>query len=594
MTVTDRIAWYYRIRFRILMPSITLFVLFAAVAIFGSTRQLTRMADRDARAELRHAEGLFTRLMGEVERRVSLHARFVADMLLLTAEVPEADTGRSILINILEYSRQEQLTTSIFTADQAAAEPFGALVRKGLLGIRASSLAGSAEGELSRVRIAAGSPLMREGEIREVVISWLELDRRVLEEFSRKSGQRMSLVYEGQIVASTVPSMACLDRIREILTEEVQEEILGGGVTRVENTLCADEAWRMSFVPLEVGFRKTAIGVVSLSLEDLVQARARAVRNTGLAAIALLVLAILGYSTIVRRITRPIRSLSEAARDLDDDGIGHEVRIASRSEVGELADNYNAMIRRLRKSKAELEELHRQEMERADRLATLGELAGGIAHEVRNPLAGISGAMQCFESSIPSQGDKREMYEEVLRQIDRMENLTRDLLDYSRHRAPELSPSDLNALLDRACLLTTIGVKDGDIRIEKAYDPKLPAVLVDPEKMQQVFLNILLNCMQAMPDGGAIRVGTSAVAEGPDESVQVTIADEGPGMDSETLANALRPFFTTKHTGTGLGLSIARKIVESHGGSLRIHSTRGEGSTFTLRLPLQVNAEADS
>jgi signal transduction histidine kinase len=435
---------------------------------------------------------------------------------------------------------------------------------------------------------------MRKGEIREVVISWLELDRRVLEEFSRKSGQRMSIVYEGQIVASTVPSMACLDRIREILTDEVREEILEGGVTRIENTLCADESWRMSFLPLEVGFKKSAIGVVSLSLEDLVQARARAARNTGLAAIALLVLAILGYTTIVRRITRPIRSLSVAARDLDDDGIGREVRIASRSEVGELADNYNAMIRSLRKSKAELEELHRQEMERADRLATLGELAGGIAHEVRNPLAGISGAMQCFESNIPSEGDKREMYEEVLRQIDRMENLTRDLLDYSRPRSPELSSSDINGLLDRACLLMTIGIKDGTTRIEKEYDPELPAVLVDPEKMQQVFLNILLNCMQAMPEGGRIRVGTATAGSGVSGAVQVSIGDEGPGMDSATLANALRPFFTTKHTGTGLGLSIARQIVESHGGSLTIDSTLGAGSTFTIHLPLTAETAGET
>ena len=574
------------------MPSITLFALFAAVSIYGSTRQLTRMADRDGRKELHRVGDLFVRLVNEAERRVSLHARFVADMMLLTAEVPEANTGRSILINILEYSRQDQLTTSVYTADQAVAEPFGNLVRKGLLGIRASALAGPAEGEPGRARIAAASPLMRGGEIREVVVSWLELDRRVLEDFSGKAGQHMSIVYEGQVIASTLPSMACIEAIGKILTPEVSAGVLAGSEALIVDTECASEPWRMSFIPLEVGFRKSAIGVVSLSLEALVQARTRAVRNTSLAAVALLLLATWGYTLIVRRITRPIRTLSRATRDVGDDGIGQEVSIDSRSEVGDLAAGYNTMIRRLRESKTELEELHRKEMERADRLATLGELAGGIAHEVRNPLAGISGAMQCFESDIPSHGDKREMYLEVLNQIDRMENLTRDLLDYSRPRTPELSRSDINALLDRACLLLTLGMKDEDIRIEKAYDRDLPAALVDPEKIQQVFLNILLNCMQAMPGGGVILVGTSAVGSGSAGSVQVTISDQGPGMDSETLANALRPFYTTKHTGTGLGLSIARQIVESHQGSLRIDSTIGEGSTFTIRLPLQADATA--
>ncbi len=584
-----RTPWYFRIRFRILLPSITLFVLFAAVSIYGSTRQLTRLADRNAGEELQRVGDLFVRLVGEMEHRVSLHARFVADMMSLTAEVPETHTGRSILINILEYSRQDQLTTSVYTADQPVAEPFGTLVRKGLLGIRASALAGAAAGEPARARIAAASPLIRDGAIREVVVSWIELDRRVLEDFSSKAGQNLSIFYDGQVVASTLPSMVCIEQIGEFLTEEIQQEILGQGRPWIQDTDCVGEPWRMSFLPLEVGFRKSAIGVVSFSLQELVQARARAVRNTGLAAVALLVLAIWGYTVIVRRITWPIRTLSGAARALDEDGIGHEVRIASRSEVGELAANYNAMIRRLRESKAELEELHRKEMERADRLATLGELAGGIAHEVRNPLAGISGAMQCFESDIPREGDKREMYQEVLNQIDRMENLTRDLLDYSRPRAPELSSSDLSALLDRACLLLTFGMKDDDIRIEKAYDPDLPAALVDPEKIQQVFLNILLNCMQAMPGGGVIRVGTSAVVDGQAASVQVTITDQGPGMDADTLANALRPFFTTKHTGTGLGLSIARQIVESHGGSLRIESKPGQGSTFSIRLPLRTD-----
>jgi signal transduction histidine kinase len=584
----DRTPWYFRIRFRILLPSIALFVLFAAIAIFGSTRQLTRLVERDARKELQHAGDILTRLVGDVERRVSQHARFVADMMSLTAEVPEVDTGRSILINILEYSRQEHLTTSVYTNDQAVPEPFGTMARKGLLGIRTSAIVGTAAGEPARARIAAASPLMRDGEIREVVVSWLELDRVILEDFSHKANQDLSIVYEGQVVASTLSSMECIDRIGEILTAEVREMILQAGVPWIEETSCADEPWRMSFLALEVGFRKSAIGVVSLSLEELVAARARAVRNTGLAAATLLVLAIWGYTLIVRRITRPIRSLSLAMRDVGEDGIGQEVEIVSRSEVGLLVDGYNTMIHHLRESKSEVEKLHREEMERADQLATLGELAGGIAHEVRNPLAGISGAMQCFDSDIPAEGNKREMYQEVLNQIDRMENLTRDLLDYSRPRTSEPRLSDINSLLDMASMMLTIGMKDNKTHIIKEYEPNLPQVLVDPEKVQQVFLNILLNCMQAMPGGGNIRIGTSTIDAGRIGSAQITITDEGPGMDSETLDNALRPFFTTKHTGTGLGLSIARQIVKSHDGSLRIDSTLGEGSTFTIRFPLQL------
>jgi signal transduction histidine kinase len=337
---------------------------------------------------------------------------------------------------------------------------------------------------------------------------------------------------------------------------------------------------------MEVGFEREAVAVLSVSLADIVAAKSRIRRDTVLGAGAVLVIAVLVYSFIVGRITRPIRDLSRITRTVDVDDLGPAIQVDSRDEVGELGASYNSMIRRLQENRRELERLHREELERTDRLATIGEMAAGIAHEVRNPLAGISGAIQVLVRVDDLGEEKREILEETLNQIDRLDKLVGDLLAYSRPSAPTLEPANLNEILEKSIFVLNLGSGKSEVRIDQHLDDRIAEVPADPEQVQQVFLNILLNAIQSIPGDGVVRVETAPAQRDGRDEVVVRIRDNGVGMSPETMEKALQPFFTTKSRGTGLGLSIARQILENHRATLQVSSVQGEGTEFTISFPV--------
>ncbi|MFQ5718729.1 MAG: protoglobin domain-containing protein [Acidobacteriota bacterium] len=219
-------------------------------------------------------------------------------------------------------------------------------------------------------------------------------------------------------------------------------------------------------------------------------------------------------------------------------------------------------------------------LERAERLAAVGELAASIAHEVRNPLAGMKGAMEVLRRDLEADPAKAEVVDELVAQIIRLENLVRDLLSYARPRPLDLQPVDLNALLDRVLTFAVAEHRSGQYRARTDLDAALPVVEVDPQQLEQVFLNLIQNSLQAM-DGGTVTVRTRAL----NDTVEVIVDDEGPGIAPSDLVRVFQPFFTTRHRGSGLGLAIVQKILQAHGGSIRISSDPGRGTRATLTLP---------
>jgi signal transduction histidine kinase len=223
----------------------------------------------------------------------------------------------------------------------------------------------------------------------------------------------------------------------------------------------------------------------------------------------------------------------------------------------------------------------REQLVRNERLAAVGELAATVAHEVRNPLAGISSAIQMIADGIPRTDRLQPVITEVQAQIRRLEATVRDLLIFGRPQNPQLQQVDLVDVVEEACRL--MRADHGAVRIEFAADGPI-AVRVDPHYLQQVLLNLLQNAIHAMPHGGTARV--SACRNG--AAVEVSVTDEGSGIDPRNLQKIFQPFFSTKARGTGLGLPISRKLVEAHGGTIEIQSTPGAGTTATVRLPQEV------
>jgi len=219
---------------------------------------------------------------------------------------------------------------------------------------------------------------------------------------------------------------------------------------------------------------------------------------------------------------------------------------------------------------------------RVDRLAAVGELAAGVAHEIRNPLAAISGSVQILVDELPKDHSSRVFGDVVLKEVDRLNVVIEDLLYFAKPSTNHVSCVHPNELVADTLSLLSPSLKKDLVVLEKCFDPAIGLIAVDAELIKQVLVNLLLNAVQALPPkGGKITVTTLTVKEG----VEIIVRDSGTGMNPESIPRIFDPFFTTKDTGTGLGLAVSNKIIEIHHGYIRVESTVGIGSAFTICLP---------
>jgi signal transduction histidine kinase len=253
-------------------------------------------------------------------------------------------------------------------------------------------------------------------------------------------------------------------------------------------------------------------------------------------------------------------------------------------------------------------------MKERDRLAALGSMAAGLAHEVKNPLGAIKGAAQLLEEVGPSAPDEpaaREFVGIILEEVNRLDRVVGSFLDYARPNAGNPIPLDVNAAVRRTVQIVSSQIADGAIDVQLELKDPLPRTRIDPEKLRQVLMNLLQNAIQAMDGHGKITVSTSArrttrgwnttsdgsvpsrrsLTDDPDV-VEVSVSDTGPGISPKVLRNLFIPFFTTKSQGTGLGLAISQSIVRSAGGTIEVQSQPGSGTRFTIALPCSTDAIA--
>jgi two-component system sensor histidine kinase PilS (NtrC family) len=233
----------------------------------------------------------------------------------------------------------------------------------------------------------------------------------------------------------------------------------------------------------------------------------------------------------------------------------------------------------------DLTEVHemRERVRKADRLAAVGELSAGIAHELRNPLASISGSIEMLYHELALDGENKRLMELIMRESDRLDRIISDFLEFARLRTPRRVPSKLARCIEDVVTLVRQNVEKSDgINIRTACDPALPDVWMDDEQMRQVFMNLAVNSCEAMENRGALEIMAERAGE---QKVRVAFKDSGPGIDPEGLERMFEPFFTTKDGGTGLGLAMANKIVVAHGGSIEFKNAE-RGAVFTIVLPV--------
>lgn len=302
---------------------------------------------------------------------------------------------------------------------------------------------------------------------------------------------------------------------------------------------------------------------------------------------------------MISNITRPIGEMAAATRNITAGRFDQEVRLTTQGEIALLAESFNTMLASLRQMKADLEEWGRtleekvrertrQVMEmqtrvaQSERLASLGMLAAGVAHEVNNPLGGILALTGVTLEDLPPDHPDRHNLEVVVQQTQRCRDIVRGLLEFSRQTEGARQRLDINAVLQDTLALIAQQSAFFNVQIERRLGPDLPPVDGDRAQLEQVFLNMLVNAVQAMQERGRITITTLA-RDG--HEVQVRIADTGCGMPPDVVARIFDPFFTTRGHGTGLGLAIAYGIITQHRGHIDVESAVGTGTTFTIRLP---------
>ena len=284
----------------------------------------------------------------------------------------------------------------------------------------------------------------------------------------------------------------------------------------------------------------------------------------------------------------PMLELQKKVALISEGNLNVTVSFSERNdEIGDLGRNFNHMTKQLRESREEIETMHRTQMSRAEHLATLGELATGLAHEIRNPLAGIAGVIEIIGRDLPASSPARDMVKDVRLEINQINRILTDLLETARPHPPMMMRSNLNTTVEHAVMLARQQVLSQPIQIELQKALDLPDVEHDSDQIHQVLLNLLLNAVQALnplqtrEGSGTVRVEIGSL----DDCARVTVSDTGRGIPEAQLSQIFRPFYTTRGNGTGLGLSLARRIVEEHHGRINVTSIVGKGSTFEVLIP---------
>jgi signal transduction histidine kinase len=329
----------------------------------------------------------------------------------------------------------------------------------------------------------------------------------------------------------------------------------------------------------------TITTMANLKLEERTRAAFREITRTKAMLFLLAViapLAAIGLSVLfIRGFTRPVNELLRATRRLKSGDMKYRIE-GLQDEFREVALSFNEMANALHED--------RVRMQWAEQLVVLGEMAGGLAHEIKNPLAGIKASMEILSNDHSLTTENRVIALKVREQIKRIEGLMKNVLNFARPPKPHFMLVDINSVLDATIALIERHPSFDEritrpILMLKDFDPLLPETMADPLQLQQVFFNLLLNAADAMPREGTITVETCSLSE--NKSVSIRVTDTGNGFDPGIIDKIFQPFFTTKPTGTGLGLAITKGLVEQHGGAIAATNNRDRGVSFTITLPVR-------
>lgn len=289
---------------------------------------------------------------------------------------------------------------------------------------------------------------------------------------------------------------------------------------------------------------------------------------------------------LARSITHPLYELVLKVKGATEKDLIEKVDIADETELDHLDRHVRDLIDRTYEINKDLEQ-SRKKLMQAEKLAALGQISAGIAHEIYNPLAAIKMLLFSLRNELTLDSQKEKDFEVITGEIARMERFIQNFLLFARPREPVKSPLNVLEVIDNTLALLSPQLMNGKIDIERNFSTPLPAIHADGEQLQQVLVNIILNAIQAMPNGGKMMIRVCINKADQSGSLQISVHDTGRGVPPQILKNIFDPFVTTRSKGSGLGLSIAYQIIKNHGGWIEAVNNPDKGATFRINLPLQ-------
>lgn len=285
----------------------------------------------------------------------------------------------------------------------------------------------------------------------------------------------------------------------------------------------------------------------------------------------------------------PILGVFEIVQDLSEDHrtiihFKHRIIVTSVVIMGILFLILRHVVKRgeeIIEKRAQERLLLKEKLSHAERLASLGEMVAGISHEIRNPLGIVSSTAELLKQKLVRSDPEFRLADVIVQEANRLNNIVTDFLNFARPQAPNLMPCKVDEVIEKNLTFLALEINKNSYKIHKRFASDIPEIQADPGLLYQAFLNILMNAMQAMPEGGEIYIELSAHRN----TLMILFGDEGPGIPDETLNKIWEPFFTTKDKGSGLGLPIVKKIIEGHGGTIEIENGPEKGAQVTVTLP---------
>jgi two-component system NtrC family sensor kinase len=428
----------------------------------------------------------------------------------------------------------------------------------------------------------------------------------------RYKGKEMgtATIFQGDLRVSTNVREENGDRaVGTRISDEVYRTVNEKGQVWLDRAFVVDDWYISGYEPIrDLTGKIVGILYVGMLEAPYVDLRNKVVYSFfGIGVLGVLLVLLLSFF-ITTGIIWPLREMVGATRKIAEGDLSLELPITSKDEIGQLAESFNHMLVRLKQARQELEDYGRvleekveersqqlrkiqAQLMQSEKLASLGRLASGVAHEINSPLTGILTFSHLLMRRLKDNPELQKELELIVRETTRVSIIVRGLLDFARESRPQKRPCNINELILHTLSLVERQSVFQNIRISKNLDPGVPIILLDANQIQQVFMNVLLNAADAMATGGTLTISSSQVPG--DSFVQVKISDTGCGIPEENLNRIFDPFFTTKadKKGTGLGLAVSYGIIDRHRGRIEVQSEVGRGTTFTIQLPVEVSEE---